>query len=217
MPQSGVAIAIGRNSFDPPAPVVPCFDVHNRSSILHDDSASGIFSFHAANNHLILNPSTSGAAAVCTAVYVDVYSTTSEGIQDLTSPRIITIGATRAVSNSLDFQVNSNTIDIFAPGTYEITYRYSIDQTSTTRRSVRGWLEIDDGSGFSEIAGSRHWTYSRISTGGEDSSEMTLILSNITAGSAIRMLVAVNSSSGAGVIGLSTISGGSSLTLLKVE
>lgn len=230
MPLSGVAVAIGRNSFDPPAPVVPVFDIHARELDLHDlnspasdpperAAGSGILAFHAKRNHLILNPSTSGAAAVCTAVFFDGYNTTGGLMANSFGPgTTIPIDATRSTSSVEDFTLASSVVTVWASGTYEITVRAGTDTVSSTRLIMRHRLEHSSGGGaFAEVPGSNHWTMCRSSTNGEDSSLCTIVLQDVAPGDQFRIKSSELSTSMIAPIGPSYVANGYGLTFVKLE
>jgi hypothetical protein len=91
---------MGRNSFDPPAPVVPFFDIHQRSAVFHDSGSpafSGVVQYNAAadKKHLQLIPSNSGTQPIQPAVFIDTYTTSSATITALNSPRTLPLNVTK--------------------------------------------------------------------------------------------------------------------------
>ncbi|MCV0439805.1 MAG: hypothetical protein K5880_14350 [Hydrogenophaga sp.] len=229
MPLSGVAVSIGRNSFDPPAPVVPCFDIHAREFDLYDgediDAAftadgSGIITFDSENNRLLLNPSMSGATPICTAVYFDGYNSSSQNISNSFGPgTVIDIDTQRTVSDATHFTLASDVVTVWAAGTYEITVRAGTDNISgTARLSIRHWLERSSGGGaFAEVPGSRGWTYARNSTNGEDTSLCTIILQDVAPGDQFRIKSAETSTGMIAPLGPQTEPNGYGLTFEKLE
>lgn len=219
MPQSGVDISIGRNTFDPPAPTVPVSDANARTLVLYDSGimvGSGIVSFKSSNKHLLFKPAFSGVAPICTAVFIDAYNT-STSLGTTTTPTTVGVETTRAISSDKDFTIVSNEIIIWGSGTYEITLKLSTNQTvGNTRYSATGFLEHSSANGsFVEVPGSKVYTYVRQATNGEDTSLVTIILPNIAPGDLIRGRAHLLST--AAVVSQRTISGGCGITIMKLE
>ncbi|MCV0439804.1 MAG: hypothetical protein K5880_14345 [Hydrogenophaga sp.] len=194
MPLSGVAVSIGRNTFDPPAPVVPVVDIHARQLDLHDSAldASGILSYNARQTtqggRLELIPSMSGAQPIVTAILFEAYDTT--GGNTITT----TIGTvaldTERTNTHPDIFVFDNTNDevqINQAGTYAIEYRVGLDVSSGTRTSSRAQLERQAAGGaFAEVAGARSFGYHRTTSQGEDTL-MCKVIMDIDRGDTVRI------------------------------
>lgn len=229
MPLSGVAVAIGRNTFDPPSPMVPVFDIHARELDLYgktltdDDpptvtSVSGILAFDGIRNRLIFNPSNSGAAAVCTAVYIDTYNTVSGILGNLIIPVVLPLEL-RTSSSPEDFTLDGlGDIIVWASGTYEITYRFSVDsRVGNARFSGRHWLEHSSAAGsFAEVPGSRSFTFMRNNSTGRDTTLCTVILEGVSAGDKFRVMGGTEDSSDPPPFGPAIEPDGGGLTLIKV-
>lgn len=183
MPLSGVAVSIGRNSFDPPAPVVPVFDIHSRSLVLHDSGsdASGILSYNAQTTtdggRLELIPSMSGAQSLVTAVLFDAYE--AAGGTTVTAS-LTTIGLdTERVNTHPDVYVlSSDTIQIHQAGTYIFEFRASFDATTTTRTNARTELQREPaaGGGFTAVTAGTAFSYHRTTGNGEGTACCKMIL-----------------------------------------
>lgn len=215
MPLSGVDVAIGRNTFDPPAPVVPLTSIHQRQAVLHDSGTpehSGVVSFNSGENRLELIPSNSGAQPIVTAVLIDAYDETG-GTTVSTSLVTVIMDVERVNTHPNVFVLSSNQIQVNMPGVYEIEYRVSIDAVdASTRSSCRvGLYRTAPGGSATEVTGARSYTYNRLSAAGEDSVACRVILDDVVVGDifevqAIRIAGA----------DCTTIADGSSLTIKKL-
>lgn len=216
MPLSGVAVAIGRNSFDPPAPVVPVYDIHTRLLVFYDSGSpahSGIMSYHSQRGVLNFQPSNSGAQAIVTAVYFDAYifipSTTITA-----TPSTIQIDTVRANSHPEIFAFASSELQINMSGIYSLEFRASADNDlTTTRSSARWWLERQaPGGSFAEIPGSRAFSYHRINTNGFDTANGKIIQEAVAVGDKFRLRGDIL----AGAASLAVAGSGCSLTVRKL-
>ena len=218
IPVSGVDVAIGRNSFDPPSPVVPVLDIHQRQAVLHDtgDPAhSGVVTFNSDQNRLELIPSNSGAQPIVTAVMWDGYDATG-GLTVSTSNVTVPIDTERVNTHPDIFVfdgIAANNVQINASGTYEFEYSVSIDASTTTRSTCRIFLRrsVDGGVAFSEVVGGRCFTYNRTSAAGEDTGSAKVIVEDVQAGYVFG-LRAIRIAGGDCV----TIANGSRLTIKKL-
>lgn len=178
MPLSGLAVAIGRNAFDPPAPVVPVFDIHNRTSVLHDSGdtpdASGILYYHdqgdAYGGRLELIPSNSGAQPVVTAILfnaIDDAGTNTIG----TSLTTVDLPTEKINTHPDIFKLVSDEVHIQQSGTYAVQYNAAYTHTTTTRTSSRTQIEvISPGGSWVEVDGTRGYAYHRTNGDAEDTS-----------------------------------------------
>ena len=158
MPQSGVVVSIGRNTFDPPAPVVPVNDIHHRASILYDSGLpahSGIINYNSAKGRLELIPSNSGAQPIVTAVLFEAYD--SVGTNAIDSSIITVLFDTVRINTHNDVYVSNNSeLQINMSGVYEFSYRVSAIQVTGTFTNILVFLERQaPGGAFAEIPGSR--------------------------------------------------------------
>jgi len=203
MPESGVVVAIGRNSFDPPAPVVPVFDVNARSVIYYDNETSGIISYNADPERLQLIASNSGEVGVQTAVFFDAYLDTSLGQVSigptLSSPASLPLPVTRAISDDTHFtkSVSDTVIIMWASGTYELTYRITCSQGGTARRNWVAQVQYaTPGGSFNFLPGSVCYGYLRDSTNPEQTGMARIILRDVQAGAGIRIRVSDDTAAG---------------------
>jgi hypothetical protein len=223
IPESGVSAAVGRNTLDFPSPVVPLLDVHLRRAELHDDNMSGIVSYNADKEHLQLIPSNSGAQPITTAVYIDVFSNDSIDFGNLDSGGAATrvpLDLIRSRSSEEHFLLDAanDNVRIWASGSYEVTLRTSSDNTDvgTTRRTHRHWLErAENTGGWTEIDGSRAFSFHRQASNGENTQYSTVILTDIGQGHRIRARIATNVTGGI-PLNQSTIPSGCSLTIRRL-
>lgn len=218
MPSSGVTVSIGRNTFDPPAPAVPIFSAHSKQLILHDSgtkTGSGILTYNSNNNRLELIASNSGAYGLVPAIFWDGYDNTG-GLSLSGSPT--TIGLTqRASSHSNIFVLANNIVQINMAGAYEITFRGSADQTSSaTRITMRYFVEeAAAGNLFSEVPGTRAWSYNRNNTDGEGTAGGTFIRGGVNVGHRFRL--AAQQETSPVQTGVVTLSEGSALTIRRLQ
>lgn len=218
MPLSGVAVSIGRNTFDPPAPTVPVFDIHARSLELHDsgNNSSGILRYNgtgpAPGERLELIPSNSGTQPIVTAVLFDAYDSTGGTVVN-TSLTILDISTERINTHPDIFVLNASSgVQINRAGTYVLEYRYSFDTAHATVRSTgRTYLERSvAGGAFAEVAGTRSYSYHRIAANGEASAAAKVIL-DVAVGDTFRLRgISI------GVI-ISQLANGTSLTIRKLK
>lgn len=186
IPQSGVDVAVGRNSVDPPSPVVPLLDVHLRQNVFHDtgvDSNSGVVFYNALNRRLELIPSNSGAQPIVTAVLWDGYDSVGGNTISFVTT-VVDINTERVNTHPEIFNFASDQVTIWTSGVYEFEYRVSVDATTTNRGSCRFNLARSaiGGGLFTEVAGSRSYTYNRTSAAGEDTANAKLILNDVEVG-----------------------------------
>lgn len=217
MPLSGIAVAIGRNSFDPPAPVVPVFDIHLRTLVFHDSGTpvhSGIMTYDALRGVLNFQPSNSGAQAVVTAVYFDAYDGVG-GSGITTAATTLPIATTRLNSHPEVFVLNTldSELQINMSGIYSFEYRASADNATTTRSSIEWWLERKAPGGlFAAVPGSNSYSYHRTTANGEDTANARMILAAIAVGDKFRVRGIILG----GATTLPTVINGSSLTVRKL-
>jgi hypothetical protein len=196
MPESGVTVAIGRNSFDPPASPVPLYDVHSRSLIYHDTDGSGILFHNSQLERLQLIPNNSGVAGVQCAVWFNAYQSSATAIGTaISGPNSVALDTVRAQSSSLHFQRDfGNTIVvIFASGTFQADYLVTCDQDTNTRRNYIAWLEFSEPNGsLVTIPGSTSYGYLRNSANPEQTVFGSVVIENVRPGSIIRVRTALN-------------------------
>lgn len=207
IPQSGIDVAIGRNSLDFSSPVVPLLDVHLRRLELHDSGApaqSGIIQYNSESEHLELIPAQSGTQPLVAAVYLHVRNTTTPGLGgNLDSPLTVPLNNNvLARSNVNDYTLESSVISIWGSGTHEISLRTGSDNTQANRNEHRTWIEIASDTGsFVEVPGSRAFSYHRLAANGEGSTYVTVILNEVAPGTRIRGRIAVEAVSPTAITG----------------
>jgi len=216
IPESGVDVAVGRNSLDFPSPVVPLLDVHLRRAEFHDsgeNSNSGIVSFHAEKNRLELIPSNSGAQPIVTAVLFDAYDNTG-GSTISSTATTLNIDTERVNTHPEVYALESDVLTINMSGVYEFEYRASFDNSTGTRSSVRTFMERRGrgSSTFAEIPGTRSFSYHRTAAAGEDSSNTKFILEAIAPGESYRVRSQILS----GAASLAQVVDATSLTVKKL-
>lgn len=213
IPESGVDVAVGRNSLDPPSPVVPLLDVHLRREEFHDVDASGIVSFHAEKNRLELIPSNSGAQPIVTAVLFDAYNSTG-GTSVTSSSTELTIDTERINTHPDIYSLDSDQVTIHMSGVYEIEYRATLNNdTGSTRTTSRAQLDRQDpGGSFTEVTASRSFGYNRNNTTGRDSLNAKVILENIAPDTKFRVSALIV----AGATTLNQIPNATSMTIKKL-
>ena len=117
--------------------------------------------------------------------FFDVYDNT--GGQTFTTGTItVNLDTTRTDSGDGAFTLASDEVTINKDGNYVISYRFGNNVTSNTRCGAKAWLEIDTGSGFSEIDGSLTYTYNRGVSYGENTA-MAMVVLDVDAGDKVRM------------------------------
>lgn len=227
IPQSGIDVAVGRNSVDFPSPVVPLLDVHLRQGEFHDDAGdpdgvkpSGALSYNSELEYLQLIPGQSGTQPITTAVYIDVYNTASANVGNLTTPTTMPLNEIRSRSHEdvFSFDDAGDFIVIWTSGTYEVTLRSGTDNTNAaTRFVIRSWIEQSSlGGAFVEVDGSRVFSYHRIAAAGEGTGYVTVILEDVPPGTKVRGRVASNTT-GILVSGPRSILGANSLTIRRLS
>lgn len=216
IPLSGIAVSIGRNTYDPPAPVVPVYDIHTREIDLYD-SGSGIIRYH---NRITFNPSNSGMTTIVTAVCTSAYNSANQALGSLfTDGTVIEIDTYHVNSEDYFADDGGGVFTVFTSGIYEITARSSCTYSvGTTRFTIRCWLErSSNGGAFAEMPGSRHWLYCRNDTNGEDTSLCTIILDNVAPGDRFRLKMSQEDNSDPPFAGPQSQAGGCGLVFEKLR
>jgi len=217
IPESGVAISMGRNTYDSLAPTVPLHDIHSRSFELHDSGNSGVATYHAEQNRLEFNPSNSGAQPVTTNVTIDVYGNAGLGLSVGTFSPLAASFTTRYNSSPAVFSVlSSGIIQINMSGVYDFRHDVSMEDTLPVGRysSTTRWARQRVGeTGFTVINGTRaDMTTRGATTSDRDSASVRFIQDNVQAGDLYFAFV----EGGAGVSGPSTASNASRIVIEKV-
>jgi hypothetical protein len=191
MPESGVALTIGRNSFDPPAPVVPVYDIHHRSSVMHDsgvDSHSGVISFNSEKNRLELIGSNSGAVPLVTNIVFESYdSEGGSGIQNSLTTVSFNEVRVNTPPGYFHYDAINGELNIFASGTYDVSAQVTLEPSTATRTTARivPSLKLPN-TNYATIVGSTSYGYHRDTTNGEDTIPLMFILEDLQPGSKLR-------------------------------
>ena len=140
--------------------------------------------------------------------FFDVYDNT--GGQTFTTGTItVNLDTTRLDSGDGAFTLASDVVTINKDATYVITYRVSVEVVGSNNRSGgRAWLEIDTGGGFSEVDGSRAYTYNR-QQGDSENTAVAMVILDLNVGDELRVRAARQH----GTATLSTIADSSSLSI----
>jgi hypothetical protein len=146
-------------------------------------------------------------------IYYDAYSTINQTISG-TTPVVINFDTERPDVPTGNFNNTLGEISVNRPDTYLINYRVSVDNNGGNRRVAISYLEIDDGTGFTEVPGTRSFTYHRNNTDGQNTSGSSVILP-LTNSDTIRV-VAIKEDTGSGEI-LETVENGSSIILTPIS
>lgn len=218
MPQSGVSVAIGRNTADGQL-AVPVTEVNAQLAILHDTLGSGIISYNSDDLRLELiptGPTPSGTQSIVTAICFDSYD--AIGGQSVTgTPIDVVMKATRYNSHPEIFvqAFTGDELNINMAGVYEIEYKVSVNQTSGSTRMVATSVlqRKAPGGAFTMVGGTQASSYHRMGSIGEGTSNSKCILSDVVAGEIIKVTTAANGTSPAGVV---TLANGTSLTVRKL-
>lgn len=231
MPLSGIDVSIGRNNFDPPAPVVPVFDAHHRSMVIHtvDTSSepnaegnSGVISYHSLLRRLGLIPSNSGVQTIVPGDVIDVYRDAANSSIGNGTFTAVAYNTTRTNTNPKLYELKSvsGIVQVHASGIYDIQYRASAENSSSSVRiTKRFWIQKlsprNNETGFVEIPGTRGYVYLHNAIPG-DSTAIARCIIPLQAEDMI--MVVVNASGGAvSLIGLTIVSSGCGLTIERLE
>jgi len=221
MPLSGITISMGRNSFDPPAPVVPFYDIHNKLSSINVNTASGDLFYNSDLRQFDLIPNNSGSQSIVLGSIIDVYRMdVDEPISNGTYTDV-TFDTVRINTDPSNYELKSSgIIQVHSSGTYDVTYRISCENASTTtlRVSLRSWLQklspIANETGFSEITGTSAWFYLHNATSGDDTKLVKCII-KLQAEDMIQSVV--QGWSGVAVDNVTVVADGCGLTIEKLE
>lgn len=144
-------------------------------------------------------------------VAFDVYD--NAGGQTTTSSTGTVVNLDTVRKNTGEFSLSSDVITINSEGTYFIVYRVSTDISTGTDRSASScWLELNTGSGFSEIDGSRAFMYNREVIEGDNTGTGHCIL-DLVSGNSIRLLFSRIDGNST----IRTIADGSGVSILKIS
>lgn len=221
MPLSGVIISMGRNSFDPPASVVPFYDIHNKLSSINVNTASGDLFYNSDLRQFNFIPDNSGSQSIVLGSIIDVYRIdVDEPISDGTYTDV-TFDTVRINTDPSNYELKSSgIIQVHSSGTYDVTYRISCENgsVSSARVSLRSWLQklspIANQTGFSEITGTSAWFYLHNQSNGDDTKLVKCII-KLQAEDMIQSVV--QGWSGVAVDNVTVVANGCGLTMEKLE
>jgi len=192
MPESGVAVAIGRNSFDPPAPTVPVHDIHHRSTILHDSAGpeSGVVQYDGYKNHMQLIGSNSGAAPVVTNIVYYAHDTAGgSGVGTTAGLVAFPVTVTSMPEGYFYNEIMNGEVILWTSGTYDVDVDVTYEPdtgTRTTSRLVASYKEPGD-TAYTTIAGASAYGYHRNTANGEDTIPMSFIMPYVKPGTRLRI------------------------------
>ena len=221
MPQSGVSMAIGRNTADIAAPAVPVDEINGRLLTLHDTLSSGIISYNSDDLRLEftpVGPTPSGTQSIVTAVYFDAYDDTG-GQTTSSTPITMFIAVERANSHpdifvrNKVFGLTETDLQINVAGVYEFEYAVTCTTTGNTRSShICTIRRRAPGGSYAEIPGSLSRNYIRSSAGGGGTATRKVILDDVVVGEQFQVRIVQVSN----VSNTTTLADGSSLTVRKL-
>jgi len=191
MPQSGVAMAIGRNTADG-QPAVPAIEVNSQLMMLHDTLGSGIIGYNQDELRLEFiptGPTPSGTQPIVTAVYFDAYDNAG-GQSTGTTAITVNLDTERANSHPEIFVLANDEIQINMAGVYEFEFRFTVDTTGNTRLTHIGTMERQaPGGSYSTVDGTDTYTYTRSNAALGGSATCRFILDDVVVGEKFRLRV----------------------------
>ena len=124
---------------------------------------------------------------VSTKEYASFYLTTGglTGVSNTATTLII--NNTGINSNEAVFTLASNEVTVDKTGVFEISANVYFNNSSGSRSEYSKWIEVDTGTGYTEVPGSRFVTYQRGYDSGQSAS-ISLIM-NVTSGDKFRLRV----------------------------
>lgn len=179
IPQSGIDVAVGRNSLDFNSPVVPLLDMHMRRAEFHDSGTSGILTFNSEQNRLELNASESGNRGLVPGVFLEVYDATGgTTIPNTFTSIIFDTERFNLHPDVFTLDTVNGLVQIHMSGVYEFEFKTSIVGTSASTRATCLTFprrSTDGGIVFGEIFGNRAWLYHRNNINGEHTAHVKFI------------------------------------------
>jgi hypothetical protein len=213
MPQSGVSVALGRNTADG-QPAVPVIELNSRLLMLHDTLGSGVLSYNSDALRLELTPTgpaPSGMQPVVTAVYFDAYdSVGGQGLSVISTT--VNLDVERANSHPEIFSLSSDILTIKMRGVYEFEFSFGCTTTGAIRSTGIGSIGRRPGIGFFQtIDGSEARQYTRNQTTTSSVSQK-LILDDVHEGDEFQVNVVLTGS----IANTTTLVDATSLTVRKL-
>lgn len=207
IPLSGLAVSLGRNSFDPPSPTVPFYDIHHRTGVLYDSglaNGSGVIYYNATKNRLELIPSNSGARAIITAVLFEAYATVSNSGIFATETTVafdtVRVNTHPEIFNYLTSN-GQHALQINASGLYQFDFSVTLDNRAITFQGAECWVERQSPGGlFAQIPGASSFSFMRNngSTADKGSCHASFLLDAVGAGDKFRIRSITDASVAAG-------------------
>jgi fibronectin-binding autotransporter adhesin len=149
--------------------------------------------------------SSGGGGDPVTATFYDA----AGGATITTSFATITIDSTLTNSDNTLVSLASNEVTVAEEGYYEISYQVTAQLATGTRSGFNAKLQLDSGSGYSDVAGSQAYHYGRITSETQGTSSARVVLS-LDAGDKIRLQGRGTSES------FTTIADATSVTITRV-
>ncbi len=148
----------------------------------------------------------SGSGSPVTATFYD-----NAGGQSIASGSFTTINLDSTLNNSDSgiVDVASDEVTVTEDGYYQVAYQVTATLGGGTRSGFNAKLQLDTGSGYTDIPGSQSYHYGRLVTETAGTSSATVIL-DLSAGDSIRIQGQGTSQS------FATVSGASSLSITRV-
>lgn len=193
IPLSGLLISIGRNTYDGAAPSVPVNDIHQRSAVFYDSGTligSGILQYNASRRNLQLIASNSGARQIMTAVLFEVYDTPLvAGTSVTTAKTLNTFTDVRVNTHPTVYAFAGNTVQINMSGTYQMDWRVTLQNATTTLSPFSTWLEQQaPGGSFVEVSGTRSYNLLRnAATNSQASNDGSIFVPDVGPGHIFRI------------------------------
>jgi hypothetical protein len=179
MPQSGVSVALGRNTADGHQPAVPLIEAHTQLLMLHDTLGSGILAYNADELRLELTPTTSapsGTHAIVPSMYFDAYDNVG-GNAITTTTGTVDIDTERTNSHPDIFVFLNDELQINMAGDYEFNLRITTRGLQSNRATVTLFLEqLEPGGTYTEVQGTRATGYCRNATNRDGTANVTCII-----------------------------------------
>ena len=177
------------------------------------DSSDARLAVGSDGQYLVASSTTSTGLAWETVPMGNMSSATfydNTGGQTLSTSRTVVNLDTELDSSGSVFSLASDVITVSETATYLISYEVGADNGSQTRDSYYAYLQLDTGSGFADIDGSKIAGYTRIT--GEHTNASGQIIQNLDAGDDLRI-----SAESTGTDGQTTIADATRITLVQLQ
>lgn len=181
----------------------------NNGVLRYDDQNNR---WELSNDGGTFEPILSGVASSGTAQYFDAYGTGSDTISNSPTYTDIQLDIQRKITSDFSHTLGSAEVTINTDGTYVLTYSVTTSVSGTSRTESEAKLQLDTGSGFTDVPGSLARMYNRTATQGESTGTRSFAM-DLSAGDILK--VQATRISGGGTVSL--VPNGSSLTIMRVE